>query len=166
MTQAPEIWYAIWTRSRHEKIVHNRLTLKGIEAFLPVYERWSYWKDRRKCIQWPLFPGYCFVRVPEGTHPRILEVSGVSGFVGMNGRPEAVQAGEIEALRRLISSDYRYDPYPFLTEGMEVEIVRGPLAGVRGRLVRKDNAERLVLSVTLIRQGAALHIHPADIVPV
>ena len=49
---------------------------------------------------------------------------------------------------------------------MEVEVVRGPLAGVRGRLVRKDNAERLVLSVTLIRQGAALHVHPADIVPV
>lgn len=165
MTQVPDPWYAIRTRSRHEKVVHDRLTLKGIEVFLPFYARWSRWKDRRKQIEWPLFPGYCFVRVPEGARLLVLEVSGVTGFVGMNGRPEAVPAGEIETLRRLVSSHYRYDPYPFLAEGMEVEVVRGPLAGVRGRLVRKDNAERLVLSVTLIQQGAALHVHPADIVP-
>ena len=49
---------------------------------------------------------------------------------------------------------------------MDVEVVRGPLAGVRGKLLRKDRITRLVLAVTLINQAAVVEIHPADVVPV
>ena len=47
-----------------------------------------------------------------------------------------------------------------------MEVIRGPLAGVRGKLLRKDRSTRLVLAVTLIRQAAVLEIHPADVAPV
>jgi transcriptional antiterminator NusG len=50
-------WYAIWTRSRHEGVVRDQLEQKGIEAFLPTIPKWSRWKDRKKKIEWPLFPG-------------------------------------------------------------------------------------------------------------
>ena len=59
-SQAP--WFALWTRSRHEQVVREQLEHKEIETFLPTITRWSRWKDRRKKIAWPLFPGYCFVR--------------------------------------------------------------------------------------------------------
>lgn len=166
---APDLstaWYAVRTRSRHEKSVRDRLAGRDVEVFLPLYGRWSRWKDRRKRIESPLFPGYCFVRIPWSERLRVLEVNGVAGFVGITSRAEPLRDSEIDAIQRLVTSEYRYDPHPFLKEGMEVEVVRGPLAGVRGRLVRKDQADRLVLSVTLIQQAAALHIHPADIVPV
>ena len=52
----------IWTRSRHESVVREQLETKGYEAFLPTIPRWSRWKDRKKKIDWPLFPGYCFAR--------------------------------------------------------------------------------------------------------
>ena len=55
-------WYAIWTRSRHEQVVREQLERKQVEAFLPTVTRWSRWKDRKKQIAWPLFPGYCFAR--------------------------------------------------------------------------------------------------------
>jgi hypothetical protein len=55
-------WFAVWTRSRHERAVFEQLTERGIEAFLPTTPRWSRWKDRKKKIEWPLFPGYCFAR--------------------------------------------------------------------------------------------------------
>ena len=55
-------WYALWTRSRHEQVVREQLEQKHIEAFLPTVARWSRWKDRKKKIDWPLFPGYCFAR--------------------------------------------------------------------------------------------------------
>ncbi|MBI2159322.1 MAG: hypothetical protein HYU25_02840, partial [Candidatus Rokubacteria bacterium] len=57
-------WYVLRTRSRHEKVVRDQLVERNIEAFLPLYERWSRWKDRRKKIAFPLFPGYCFARFP------------------------------------------------------------------------------------------------------
>ena len=49
---------------------------------------------------------------------------------------------------------------------MEVKVVRGPLMGVRGRLVRKERATCLVLSVTLIHQSVAVRIDAADVTPV
>src|SRR4029453_12690812 len=55
-------WVAIWTRSPHEQGVREQLEKKRIDAFLPTIPRWSRWKDRKKKIDWPLFPGYCFAR--------------------------------------------------------------------------------------------------------
>ena len=60
--QTPPAWYALWTRSRHENVVREQLERKGYEAFLPTITKWSRWKDRKKKIDWPLFPGYCFAR--------------------------------------------------------------------------------------------------------
>lgn len=59
-----------------------------------------------------------------------------------------------------------YEPFPFLAEGMAVEVVRGPLMGVRGKLLRKDRELRVVLSVTLIRQSVSVVIDAEDVAPV
>ena len=158
------LWYVVRTRSRHEKIVRDQLVGREVETFLPVVERWSRWKDRRKKVAFPLFPGYCFARFPLVERLRILSAVGVADLIGTGGRPEAVPDAEIEAIQLLARTTLQYDPHPFLAEGMEVEVVRGPLAGVRGKLLRKDRVTRLVLAVTLIRQAAVVEIHPADVV--
>src|SRR3990172_6049569 len=54
-------WYALYTRPRHEKAFAEQLAKREMEAFLPVREVLSRWKDRRKLVQLPLFPGYVFV---------------------------------------------------------------------------------------------------------
>jgi transcription termination/antitermination protein NusG len=156
-------WYAVMTRSRHEKKVRDQLLGASVETFLPVYNRWSQWKDRKKLIDFPLFPGYCFARFPLADHARVRSVHGVAGVLGNNGHPEPIPGGEVDALRRLIMSRFHLDPHPFLEVGDTVEVVRGPLAGVRGKLLRKDAATRLVISVTLIRQSVVVLIHPADV---
>jgi len=160
------LWYVVRTRSRHEKTVRDQLVRRDVETFLPIAERWRRWKDRRKKVAFPLFPGYCFARFSLVDRLRILNVVGVADLVGTSGRPEPVPDAEIEAIQRLASTTLQYDPHPFLAEGMDVEVVRGPLTGVRGKLLRKDRVTRLVLSVTLIRQAAIVEIHPADVVHV
>jgi transcription termination/antitermination protein NusG len=160
------LWYVLRTRSRHEKTVRDQLMRRDVETFLPIAERWSRWKDRRKKVAFPLFPGYCFARFSLVERLRILNVVGVADLVGTSGRPEPVPDAEIEAIQRLANTTLQYDPHPFLAEGMDVEVVRGPLAGVRGKLLRKDRVARLVLSVTLIRQAAIVEVHPADVMHV
>lgn len=156
-------WYAVRTRSRHEKVVRDQLAARGVEPFLPLWTRWSRWKDRRKQIATPLFPGYCFARFELSEKLQVVKTPGVVGIVGINGIIEPVLPAEIDAIRALVNGPLRYDPCPFLEEGMEVEVIRGPLMGVRGRLVRKDRAARLVISVTLIRQAASVEIDAADV---
>lgn len=159
-------WFAIWTRSRHEQVVRDQLAAKQIDAFLPTVTRWSRWKDRRKKIDWPLFPGYCFARFdPEDALP-VLKCSGVVSIVSFEGRPAPIPEYELESIRLLIGSEMQYDPCPFLKEGSLVEVVGGPLRGVVGRLLRKSGGHaRLVLSVDMIGQAVSVEVDAADVRP-
>ena len=58
-TEQP-FWYAIHTRSRHEKVVRDQFGAKGITHLLPLHQKRSIWKDRVKMIEVPLFGGYIF----------------------------------------------------------------------------------------------------------
>jgi transcription antitermination factor NusG len=90
----------------------------------------------------------------------------VVGLVGVGGEPEPIPDREIDAIRSLTGTRLAYQPFPFLTEGMAIEVVRGPLMGVRGRLLRHDRECRVVLSVTLIRQSVSVEIDVADVTPI
>ena len=160
-------WYAVRTRSRHEKRVQEQLTGRpGIDVFLPLWERRSRWKDRIKRIQVPLFPGYCFARFRYLDRLQVLTAFGVVDLVGPGGEPEPIPDGEVAAIHALVGSGLAYEPFPFLAEGMEVEVSRGPMLGIRGRLLRKDRGLRVVLSVTSIRQSVSVEIDATDVTPV
>lgn len=164
-TNSPH-WYALRTRSRHEKLVRNQLDKQGIEPLLPTVKRLSQWKDRKKEIEVPLFSGYCFVRFGQDAKLLIQGVSGVVEIVGSGNRPEPIPDEEIEALKTLMSSVLPYDPHPYLHEGRIVEVVRGPLQGVYGMLLRKEKRHRLVLGIRLIQQAVAVEIDVNDVVPI
>jgi transcription antitermination factor NusG len=158
-------WYAVWTRSRHEQVVREQLLQKQVETFLPTVTRWSRWKDRKKKIDWPLFPGYCFARFNPRERLPVLKCSGVVMIISsQGGEPTAIPEHEIEGIRRLVESDLAFDPCPMIHEGMMVEVVSGPLRGVVGRLMRKDAPKaRLVLSVDLIGQADSVEVDAADV---
>ena len=158
-------WYAVWTRSRHEAAVRQSLDDAQIEAFLPTITKWSRWKDRKKRIDWPLFPGYCFARFDPASHLAVLKQRGVANIVSFNAEPAPIPDAEIENIRQLILSELQFDPCPMVKEGMMVEVVHGPLKGVVGRLVRKDPRARLVLSVDLISQAVSVEVDAADVKP-
>ena len=158
-------WYAIWTRSRHEQVVREQLQNKQLDAFLPTITRWSRWKDRKKKIDWPLFPGYCFARFSPDETLAILKCTGVVNIVSFEGRPAAIPEHEIEGIRRLVESDLQYDPCPMIREGELVEVTHGALKGVVGRLIRKGAHARLILSVDLIGQGVSVEVDAADVKP-
>jgi len=158
-------WFAVWTRSRFEARVMTQLREKQIEAFLPTITRWSRWKDRKKRIDWPLFPGYCFVRIPPEDSMPVRKCTGVVEIIANQGVLAAVPDEEVEAIRTLVTSELAYDPCPLIEVGSMVEVVRGPLRGVAGRLIRKGAHARLVLAVNLIGQGVSVEVDAADVRP-
>ena len=164
-TEGPtaERWYAIWTRSRHEQVVRTQLDDKQVPAFLPTLTKWSRWKDRRKQIEVPLFPGYVFARFDAAGRLGVLKCSGVVSIVSVNGAPAPVPDEEIDAVRTLVTSTLPYDPCPTIKTGTMVEVVHGPLKGVTGRLTRKGSQARLVLAVNLIGQGVSVQVDAADV---
>ncbi len=162
---APQ-WYAVLVKSRHEFKVTDRLTLKGVETFLPTMDRISKWKDRKKLISFPLFPGYLFVHTTNEA-ANLLNVLKVSGVVRMlctiPGVPDPIPEEQITSLRTLVENKEALDPYPYLTEGQRVRITMGALAGVEGILEKKLDKHILVLSVDVLQQGVALTINAGEV---
>jgi transcription antitermination factor NusG len=146
--------------------VRDQLLHQGIEPLLPTVKRLSQWKDRKKEVELPLFSGYCFVRFNAEQKLSVLKTVGVVDIVGGGQRPEPIPDEEIAAIQTLMASVLPYDPHPYLQEGMKVEVIRGPLQGVHGILLRKDKRHRLILGVRIIQQAAAVEIDTADVVAV
>ena len=161
----PGRWYAVWTRSRHEQVVRSQLEERRITTFLPTVTRWSRWKDRRKQVVVPLFPGYVFARFEAAQRLAVLKCPGVVSIVSFDGEPAPVPDHEIDAIRRLVASTLPYDPCPMIKTGALVEVVHGPLKGVVGRLTRKGSQARLVLSVDLIGRAVSVQVDAADVQP-
>ena len=144
--------------------MREQLAKKHIDVFLPTITRWSRWKDRKKKIDWPLFPGYCFARFDPLASLPVLKCSGVVSIVSFEGKPAPIPDYELDSIRLLIGSDIQFDPCPLIHEGMMVEVVHGPLRGVIGRLLRKDaHRAQLVLSVDLIGQAVSVVVEASDV---
>jgi transcription termination/antitermination protein NusG len=156
-------WYAIWTRSRHEQVVRRQLEERNLEVFLPTLTKWSRWKDRRKQVEFPLFPGYVFGRMEAEQRSLVLTCPGVASIVSFNGEPAPVPDAEIENIQTLVASTMPYDPCPMIKTGAMVEVTHGPLRGVVGRLTRKGSQARLILSVDLIGQAVSVQVDAADV---
>lgn len=159
-------WYAIHVKSRHEFQVSERLTKAGIEAFLPVVERFRRWKDRKKLINFPLFPGYLFVHIDKNPQSRltVLKTKGIVRLLGTApGEPEPVPEEQIISLKKLVENKADLNPYPYLNEGQRVRIKRGTLAGVEGIFVKKLGQHMLVLSVDILQKGVSLKLDASEI---
>ena len=102
-------------------MVRQELEQLEIEAFLATVTKWSRWKDRKKQIDWPLFPGYCFARFDLSSSLTVRKRPDVVNIISFNGELAPIPDVEIDSIRQLIETDLQYDPCPMLKEGMMVE---------------------------------------------
>lgn len=154
-------WFAIRTRSRHEKVVAEQLGKQNIENFLPMVKTVHRWSDRKKEVQLPLFSGYSFARLilcsPDRL--RVLQTHGVAGFVGVRGIGIPIPEGQIESLRTLVTNDIPMNDYPFfeIGTGQRIRIRGGALDGVEG-ILAAQNGRHLVISVEPIHRSLSVCI--------
>ncbi len=154
-------WYALYTRSRHEKSVAEQLSEKGIEHLLPLYDVLSQWKDRKKLVRKPLFPGYLFVYIlGEADLAAAQHTRGVVHVVSNGAGPVSIPEQQVESVRRMVEASVDVDPWPALKRGQRVRVRTGPLQGVEGYVSRRKGVHRIVVTVDLLGQGVAAEINP------
>jgi transcription termination/antitermination protein NusG len=158
-------WYALQTHSRHEKQVRDRLRAVGIEPLLPLGKQCRQWSDRKVWTTLPLFSGYCFANFALAGSLAVLQTPGVVRIVGTV-RPEPIPVQEIAVLQQVSLVNPMIEPCDFLTEGVWVEVIRGPLVGLRGQLVRRASHHGLVIRASLLQQAALIHIETDEVAPV
>jgi transcription termination/antitermination protein NusG len=161
-------WFAVHTRPRHEKKVELVLQEKGIQAFLPVFGAKHQWSDRRRIVHSPLFPGYVFTRIVEGTdaYISVLRTAGVVAFVGIRGKALAIPDQQIEAVQAILDGGISLTPHPFLHAGQRVRIRGGCLDGLQGILQTKNGDQSLIVSVDMIQRALAIRVAGYRVEPI
>jgi len=155
-------WYAAYVKSNHEFVVHAELARKSIETFLPTVKKVRQWKDRKKSIDFPVFPGYLFVQVNQSPEDflSVLKTRGVINLLSAQaGYPTPVAPEEIDALKLLVQSGSDFDVYPHLKEGTRVRVKKGPLEGAEGVLARKDTQCLFMVNVELLGRSIGVNIY-------
>lgn len=153
-----ERWYAVRTRSRFEVTTATALRDKGLVEFLPIYRSRRQWSDRVKELDLPLFPGYVFCRFDAADPYTVLNSPGVVHIVSSGGTPIPVDEREIENIRAICAAGVPASPYNELAIGQRLVIVKGPLRGVEGTVVRVKDHYRLVVSISLLQRSVSTEL--------
>jgi transcription antitermination factor NusG len=112
-----------------------------------------------------LFPGYIFCRFPRQERLRVLNSPGVESIVRFGKTDIPVDDAEIRAVRTLVAQGRPLAPWPFLRIGQDVAIESGPLAGLRGVVLRDQDSWRVVVSVEALDRSLAVVVDRDMICP-
>ncbi|MDA8387530.1 MAG: UpxY family transcription antiterminator [Nitrospiraceae bacterium] len=161
-------WFALYVKSRHEFVTREDLRGKGIETFLPQVKRLRRWSDRGRLVDFPLFPGYLFVRIMP--HPQhfvsVLKARGAVTLVSsLPGQPTPVPDEEILSLRIMVESGEAFDIMPHIKEGARVRIKGGPLKGAQGILGKKEGQNVFFVNVELLGRCLGVKVYSDDVEP-
>jgi transcription antitermination factor NusG len=161
-------WYAVLTRSRHEKVVAKRLCEKGVTTFFPTITEIHRWRDRKKAVELPLFSCYLFVKLMPSNEERqkVLRVDSVLGFVGTPGAGTPIPTEQIEAVQLLVNERLPYCEHSFLKVGQRVRIRSGVLSGMEGILQSHKGDRKLIISVDAMQRSLAVQIDGYDVEPI
>lgn len=161
-------WYVLRVRSRHEFVTHSELLRKGISSYLPTVRKMSQWKDRKKLVEFPLFPGYIFTSIDVNSQEyySTLKTKGAVNILSLAaGEPAPVPCDEIDSLRILVESGEELDIYPHLKEGAKVLVKRGLLKGAKGVLTRKENLCMFSVDIVMLGKSVGAKVLADDVEP-
>ena len=141
-------WYAVYTHSRAEKRVNDRLIEAGIETFLPMQKTLRQWSDRKKLVEKPLISSYIFVKVVPKHFLAVRKTEGVVKLITLDSKPVVIPEDQMKNLRILCSSDadVMVSDKVYL-KGDMVEVIYGSLTGLRGELIRVGRKHKVIIRI-------------------
>lgn len=161
-------WHALYIKSRAEKKALTDLQNKGIEAFLPLQKKLRQWSDRKKWVDMPLIPGYLFVKVSNKEHDMALQSNHIVTYVRFEGKAAIIPDRQIEYLKLLLKQDNLNIEIiqEKLEPGQTIEVVAGPLIGLRGKLLQRNGKNKVAIELEDIGHSALVEISVNDITAV
>jgi transcriptional antiterminator RfaH len=157
------------TRPRAEKALARNLVALGQDFFLPLYQKRLQIRGRSLASYVPLFPGYVFLRGDEAARLEALRTNQIIRVLPVPEK-ERLRA-DLARIYQLMECGSPVAPEDRLQAGMPVVLTAGPLAGLQGKIIRRNSLMRFVIEVDFIQRGASVEIegwmlHPLRTRPV
>ena len=163
-------WYAIRVKSRSEKKVYLDLEDQQITAYLPIHKVLRQWSDRKKWVEVPLISGYVFVYISRKEYELVLRTPNVSCYIYFEGKAAVIRQEDIDVLKRMLGqSDIEVEvTHDQLKPGQFVEIIAGPLCGMKGELIDFQGKHKVALRIqplgyTVLVESPFQNIRPINV---
>lgn len=158
-------WHVVYTRSRAEKKVRDDLFQNNIECFLPLQKKLRQWKDRKKWVETPLISGYIFVCINRKEYDKVLQTSNIVCYITFEGKAAIIPHQQIDYLKNMLKqfdfevlvSHENFEP------GKKVEVISGPMIGLRGELIKSRGRNKFLLRINQINSTFSVEIPATDI---
>ena len=152
-------WYVFYTAPRAEKVIRRELEFRGYEVFLPITKTLRIWKNRqKKMVDKVLFPSYIFVNTEESYLYKICQTPKIMTFIHCDGKPSKINFNCIEGIKRMVNLEQEISVESNFSEGENVKIICGPLAGYEGILVKQKSKNRFGIQLKEINQTVFIDI--------
>ncbi len=163
-------WVDVRTRVRAEKQVAAVLSGHGVESWAPTAPVRRRWSDRWKVIDWPLFPGYTFARLPRDRWYPILEFHSVYTVVKSGSKAAEIPGETMDDLRRFAASLGKVEADPthidWFEPGDAVMITEGPFAGIRAVVTKSEGRKRISVGLEILGRGVMATVPAESVVRV
>jgi len=155
-------WYAIYTKPRWEKKVHQLLTDKGFASYCPLNKVRRKWSDRYKIVEEPLFKSYVFVKLAESEKTSARMINGVVNFVYWLGKPAVIKEKEIQIIRKFLN-EYENVRVEVLEPApkQKVKITSGVFMEQEGEVVRVIN-NKVVIQINSLGYRLVADMHKGN----
>jgi transcriptional antiterminator RfaH len=153
-TPTSSAWYVVYSKPHKEWMAEVHLRSRGVEVFYPRLQLPGYVDVRRRIV--PLFPGYLFVRIVLVTQfYDVVWTPAVKRLVGCEGTPTPLAEHIVAFLKAHAEADGLLRARPALVVGQQVEITKGPFAGIVGIIQRPPSAKgRIRVLMRLLNRQA------------
>lgn len=153
-------WFVIHTYSGHESKVaaalKQRIEAIGLsdqitEILIPTRDKVVISEGKKRKVEEKLFPGYILVKMllSDTTWPVVRGTTGVTGFVGIEGKPTSLPEKEVESIMRFMKIDVPKFEVSF-NLGDTVKIIDGPFTDFLGKVDSMDGEKgkvRVLVSI-------------------
>ncbi|CAN5381060.1 hypothetical protein BH11PLA2_BH11PLA2_47410 [soil metagenome] len=150
------VWFVAMTRPRQEKSLARDLFSAGIAFFSPCTPRRNLVRGRIVISRIPLFAGYVFIRGLGPDRARVLLTNRVLQLLTVPD-PERLEA-DLRQVWCLTGTGRPLMPAERLDVGTPVQIREGPMAGLKGRVIRTSGMKRFVVAVDFLGSGVAVEL--------
>ena len=153
-------WFAVYTKSRSEQKVFERLEKAAYKSFLPLITELRQWSDRKKKVKVPLISSYVFVKVQEKDLAAIYTIPGVVGVLKYLGHPAKIKAVEINNLKIIANNNEDVStiaPY-LLKNGKSVQVIKGPFEGLIAVYQSNKGKHRIIIKIQALNSFMEISI--------
>lgn len=160
------IWYLVQLRPNGLRAAKINLERQSFKVFCPMHEVLSGVSARARIKKRPLFPGYLFISVAQGSQPwrAINSTYGVSGLVSLDHKgPNVLPQDFMSALIDRCDPNGILCSPPGLEVGDKVEVLQGPFSKIVSTIEFIGSDERIWVLFDLFGRKTKVELSVNDV---